>query len=137
MTTASKPRIATPIKTERIVKAKPKTIKIGHGYYDLKFVKEIVNTLPDGQVTLTSYPGKPATNSYNRYSGNGIPPKVECDYPKGHFTLNAGELNYYDADNGKVKAARCLKYYQGEDQPTKTFSLLAVELPMKRGGTIC
>ncbi len=138
MTTATKPRIATPVKTERIVKTKPKTIKIGHGYYDLKLIREIVNTLPDGEVTLTSYPGKPATNSYNRFSGgNGVPPKVECNYPRGHFTLNAGVLNYYDADNGKVKLARSLRYYQGEDQPVKTFSLLSVELPMKQGGVIC
>ncbi len=137
MTTATRPRIATPIKTEQIVKTKPKTIKIGHGYYDLKLIKEIIATLPDGAVTLTSYPGKPATNSHNRYSGNGIAPKVECDYPRGHFTLNAGTLNYYDADKGKVKLARSLRYYQGEDQPAKTFSLLSVELPMKQGGVLC
>ncbi len=125
----------------RVVKSNPKTIKIGHGYYDLKLIREIVNTLPDGEVTLISYPGKPATNSYNRYSGNGIPPKVECNYPRGHFTLNAGELTYYDADNGKVKQARALRYRQGEDQPANTFSLLSVELPMRQfahnGGLIC
>ncbi len=121
----------------RVVKSKPKTIKIGHGYYDLKFIREIVNTLPDGEVTLTSYPGKPATNSYNRYDGNGISPKLECTYPRGHFTLNAGQLNYYDADKGKVKAARCIHYQQGDDQPAKSFSLLAVELSMKQGGVLC
>ncbi len=134
MTTATKPRIATPVKTERIVKSKPKTIKIGHGYYDLKIIKEIINTLPDGEVTLTSYPGKKKTG---QWAQDGVPIKLECSYPRGHFTLNAGELNYYDADNGKVKMARCLKYYQGEDQPAKTFSLLSVELPMAQGGVIC
>ncbi len=134
MTTATRPRIATPVKTERIVKSKPKTIKIGHGYYDLKFIKELINTLPDGQVTLTSYPGKKPTGQWTQ---DGIPIRLECDYTRGHFTLNAGELNYYDADKGKVKITRCLKYHQGEDQPAKTFSLLSVELPMKQGGVMC
>ncbi len=132
MTTATRPRIATPVKTERIVKTKPRTIKIGHGYYDLRLIKELVNTLPDGQVTLTSYPGKPNEGKYNRYSSNySEPPRIECAYQGGHFTVNALELNYYAADKGKVKPVNHLKYHQGEDQPVKDFSLLAVELPMR------
>lgn len=132
MTTATKPRIATPVKTEQIVKSKPRTIKIGHGYYDFKMIRELVNTLPDGEVTLTSYPGKPYDYGIaNPYSKRKSPPKIECTYPRGHFTLNAGELNYYEADNGKVKPTRSLKYYQDNNLPVKGFSLLSVELPME------
>ncbi len=134
MTTATRPRIATPVKRERIVTSKPKTIKIGHGYYDLKLIREIVNTLPDGEVMLTSIPGKKPTGQWTR---DGVPIKLECLYNRGHFTLNATELNYYDADKGRVKVVKRLTYYQGEDQPAKTFSLLSVELPMTQGGVIC
>jgi len=131
MTTASKPRIATPVKTERVVTSKPKTIKIGHGYYGLKLIKELVNTLPDGEVTLTSYPSKKPTGQWTR---DGIPIKLECSYNRGHFTLNANPLRYYEADKGKVKLTRSLAYYQDNVLPANTFSLLAVELPMTQGG---
>ncbi len=134
MTTATRPRIATPVTTERIVKSKPKTIKIGHGYYDLKLIKEIIATLPDGQVTLTSYAGKKPSK---QWANDGLPIKLECQYSRGHFTLNANPLRYYEADKGKVKLTRCLTYYQDNDLPAKTFSLLAVELPMTQGGVIC
>ncbi len=134
MTTASKPRIATPVKRERVATSKPKTIKIGHGYYDLKLIRELVNTLPDGEVTLTSYAGKKPSR---QWANDGVPTRIECQYPKGHFTLNANNLQYYAADNGKVKVVKRLTYYQGEDQPAKTFGLLAVELPMTQGGVTC
>lgn len=131
MTTATKPRIATPVKRERTIISKTKTIKIGHGYYDLKLIKEIIATLPDGEVTLTSYPSKNLTKRYSyRHSYDGEPIKLECSYSRGHFTLNANNLRYYVADKGKVKIAQHLIYHQGEDQPAKTFSLLSVELPL-------
>ena len=110
----------------RTVKTKPKTIKIGHGYYDLKTIRELVNSLPDGELTLKSYPGKPNANRYNSQ-----PPKIVCQYHRGDFTLNAPELHYYVADNGKATITRHLRYYQDYDLPDKTFSLLPVNLPME------
>lgn len=137
MTTATKPRIATPVKRERIVTSKPKSIKIGHAYYDLSLIKELVNTLPDGEVTLISHPSKPCDYGItNPYSKRIDPPRLECQYNRGHFTLNANDLPFYAADNGKVKPVRSLRYYQNGDLPAKVFSLLSVELPMKQGGVI-
>lgn len=134
MTTATKPRIATPVKRERVITTKPKTIRIGHGYYDLKLIRDIISDLPDGEITLISYPGKDATDSHNRYArhSNGKPPRIECAYPRGQFRLVATGIPYYEADKGKVKPAKHLTYYQGEEQPANTFSLLSVELPMQK-----
>ena len=109
-------------KLTRIVKTKPKTIKIGHGYYDLKLIREIINSLPDSgaegkPVTITSHPGK--------Y------PSLDVSYPRGHFHLVTTNLPYYESDRGKIKAVHSLTYHQGQDQPAKTFSLLAVELKLR------
>ena len=99
------------------MKTKPKTIKIGHGYYDLKFIKEIINSLPDGQLTLISY------------SGNGQPPKLVCHYHRGGFTLNAQPTAVYSIEQGKISKWRYL-YSQFEDTG-KYLTRLAVNLPME------
>ena len=89
----------------RTVKTKPKTIKIGHGYYDLKTIRELVNSLPDGELTLKSYPGKPYPTHYNY---DGQPPKLVCHYHRGEFTLNAQHTAVYSIEQGKISKWRYL-----------------------------
>ncbi len=112
----------------RVVKSKPKTIRVGHGYYDLKLIRELVNTLPDGEVTLTSYAGKKPSK---QWANDGIPTKVECQYPRGKFNLNATDTPVYSVEKGKVSKYRYA--FKQDDDLGKYLSRLSVELPMRQG----
>jgi hypothetical protein len=121
------------------IKVKPKTIKIGHGYYDLKMLRELVDSLPDGEVELLSYPGEniraPEYRRDYAYAPMRFkPPVLECHYHRGQFKILTPNLPFYAADNGKAKQVRSLTFDQNPDNiPAKTFSLLSVEL---KGGKV-